>query len=81
MVETMNEGKDKYNKKKMNDEGVNVSEQQFIKLINMGLDDVPIQYLKSNIEFYKPRINDGYLYFQYYSMLVNELEKREKVAQ
>ena len=67
--------------KKMTNEGVKVSEEQFKKLIGMGLDDVTIKYLKSNIEFYKPRINDGYLYFKYYSMLVEELEKRNKVAQ
>ena len=67
--------------RKMINEGVKVSEEQFKKLIGMGLDDVPIKYLKSNIEFYKPRINDGYLYFKYYSMLVEELEKRNKVAQ
>ena len=67
--------------KKMTNEGVKVSEEQFKKLIDMGLDDVPIKYLKSNIEFYKPRINDGYLYFKYYSMLVEELEKRNKAAQ
>lgn len=67
--------------RKMINEGVKVSEEQFKKLIGMGLDDVTIKYLKSNIEFYKPRINDGYLYFKYYSMLVEELEKRNKVAQ
>ena len=67
------------NKTIKKNEGHKVTSEQFLKLINSSLNDVPTEQIKKNIEFYRPLINEGVLYVTYLDKLNTELWRREKL--